>query len=276
MKNFQLLALTVACVRSELVVPGFSNKFYPSYGYTGSRILETNYSSNQYTDAVWTQIASLNPSGGIYVADTHRHSVIYVNATKKYRAFPSEGSLYAGHSGLSGHRDGSLSSSMFNGPKGVAYFEKDGQRYLYVADTGNHCIRRIDIDSGRITTVAGIPGVAGHRDGDGRKALFNGPSSIGVDAAGLVFVLDNRKAVRKITMNDEFSDGVVQVESLVGGACRSVDTTTYYETVVVRTVRCQTGWTASSAGSSDAVESWTWPDVCLGNSVTCSTRYDEL
>ena len=276
MKNFTLLALSAACVGAELVKPGFSNKFYPAYGYSGSRILETNYTSNEYSDSKWTQIAALDPTGGIYLADTLRHAIVYVNATQKYRSYMTEGSSVAGHVDLAGHRDGTLSSTMFNGPKGVAFFESQGKRFLYVADTGNHCIRRIDITEGTVSTIAGMPGIAGHRDGDGRKALFKNPTSIGVDSSGLVLVLDDRKVVRMIRTNDDSSDGVVQVDSLVGGACRTRYTETIYETVMVRTVRCQTGWTASSEGSSDVVDTWVWPNVCLGNSVTCSTRYDEL
>ena len=273
--NFFLLAFSVACARAraDLVTPGFSNPVYSAYGYQGSRLLESDYVKNPFADVLWTQTASVDIHGGIYMADSNRHAIIFVNATQKYRSFPSEGSVIAGDSTRSGYRDGTLSTSLLNSPKGVAYFETAANKYLFVSDTGNHCIRRIDITKGIVQTIAGMAGESGHRDGEGRKALFNMPTSLGVDPiTGLVFVLDNRETVRMLNITETG----VQVDTLVGGACRVIETTTSYETILSRTVRCQTGWTASSPGSSDAVSRWAWPVTCLGNSVTCSNRYDEL
>ena len=273
MKKFLAAAFAPACFKSELIIPGFTNPFYPAFGYTGSRLLETNHESNAYSDVTWTQTASIDPNGGIFIADTRRHAIIFVNSTQSYRDFPSEGVIFAGQSNAQGYRDGTLLTSLLNGPKGVANFESPTNKYLYISDTSNHCIRRIDIGAGSIETIAGIPGQSGFRDGDGRKALFNDPTSIGVDpTTGLVFVLDNRAAIRMLNI----TDSGVFVDTLVGGACRALSTDTVYETIVVRTVRCQTGWTVSSPGSSDIVNRWEWPETCLGNSVTCSTRYDEL
>jgi len=51
-----------------------------------------------------------------------------------------------------GLRDGDLSEARFRAPRGMV-FGPDG--ILYVADTGNHAIRRIDLDSNRVSTIAG-------------------------------------------------------------------------------------------------------------------------
>ena len=57
---------------------------------------------------------------------------------------------------------------------------------MYVADTGNHKIRKID-PSGNVTTFAGS-GSAGSTDGQGTSAKFKSPSGVAVDSSGNVYV----------------------------------------------------------------------------------------
>ena len=54
-------------------------------------------------------------------------------------------------SGLPGHADGAPGQARFRGAQGLAFLGSS----LYVADTGNHLIRRIALPSGEVTTVAG-------------------------------------------------------------------------------------------------------------------------
>jgi DNA-binding beta-propeller fold protein YncE len=85
-----------------------------------------------------------------------------------------------------GHRDGELAVAQFNNPRQLL-FDPDGN--LYIADTGNHCIRRITIDN-MVETVVGVPGQAGFRDGGKDDALFNSPWGLGVGRDGTVYVGD--------------------------------------------------------------------------------------
>lgn len=55
--------------------------------------------------------------------------------------------------GEPGDADGDYTSASFRAPQGIAY-SRD-QRLLYIADTGNHLIRRVDLGSRAVTTVAG-------------------------------------------------------------------------------------------------------------------------
>src|SRR5688572_30090337 len=71
----------------------------------------------------------------------------------------------AGRSGI-GSEDGPAADARFNQPRGLA---RDSFGVLYVADTGNHTIRRIGAD-GVVTTLAGRAGVAGSADGAGATA----------------------------------------------------------------------------------------------------------
>lgn len=90
-----------------------------------------------------------------------------------------------------GLRDGVGDAARFQHPLGVAWHGG----YVYVADTYNHAIRRIDSLTGDVRTVAG-QGDAGMQDGRGRDARFYEPS--GLSAAGdRLYVADtNNHAIR--------------------------------------------------------------------------------
>lgn len=97
-----------------------------------------------------------------------------------------------------GHRDGRLENAQFRNPSQI-YCDSDGN--IFVADCGNHCIRRITPE-GMVETVLGIPGVSGWRDGGKDDALFNGPTGIGISNDGSVYVADwGNGRVRKMTIN---------------------------------------------------------------------------
>jgi len=82
---------------------------------------------------------------------------------------------------------------------------------VYVADKGNHTIRRITPD-GTVTTFAGLAGVSGFNvNGQGSAARFSGPSAVTLDHAGNVYVTESvNSRIRKITpqgMVSTFSGG---------------------------------------------------------------------
>ncbi len=83
-----------------------------------------------------------------------------------------------------GRVDGPALQASFNTPSGIA---ADAQGNLYVADTGNHAIRRIGTD-GQVTTLAG--GEQGYADGPAAQARFDAPMGIAVDTQGQVYVAD--------------------------------------------------------------------------------------
>lgn len=74
----------------------------------------------------------------------------------------------------------------------------DGKGNIYVADTGNHLIRKIT-RAGVITTLAGTMGAGiAYADGTGTTAKFRWPTGIAIDSAGNVYVADSI-TIRKIT-----------------------------------------------------------------------------
>ena len=115
----------------------------------------------------------------------------------------------------SGSVDGIGSAARFFQPEGLAV---DGAGNIYVADSYNHTIRKID-SSGRVTTLAGFAGSSGSTDGQGSEARFFFPSGIAVGAGGTIYVTDTYNyTVRKIT-----AGGLVSTLAGSPGAYGSTD-----------------------------------------------------
>ena len=104
-------------------------------------------------------------------------------------------STLAGFAGA-GSSDGVGPEAQFFAPSDVAV---DGSGNCYVADTGNHIIRKIS-PAGVTTTIAGFPGSPGAADGSNGVARFNAPRSITVDGLGNLFVADSdNDTIRMLT-----------------------------------------------------------------------------
>lgn len=97
-----------------------------------------------------------------------------------------------------GFRDGPLEVAQFKEPNQIM---SDSDGNIYVADRGNHCIRRITPDK-MVETVLGVPGKSGYKDGGKEEALFNNPTGIGIGTDNSVYVGDcGNKRVRKLSIN---------------------------------------------------------------------------
>lgn len=85
----------------------------------------------------------------------------------------------------------------FNGPKGIRC---DRQGNIYVVDTENHAIRRIDVTTSVVTTVAGGRKGADGDGGDAREAGLDRPHGCVIDAEGNLYIADSSNhRVRKVT-----------------------------------------------------------------------------
>jgi alpha-tubulin suppressor-like RCC1 family protein/sugar lactone lactonase YvrE len=135
-------------------------------------------------------------------------SAASVASTAITLTIPFEFTTLAG-SGNAGATDATGSAAEFNAPRSAAL---DSAGNLYVADMGNHTIRKIT-PAGVVTTFAGS-GVAGSTDDTGTAASFNTPRGVAVDSAGTVYVSDSgNHKIRKIT-----SAGVVTTLAGSGAA----------------------------------------------------------
>ena len=105
--------------------------------------------------------------------------------------------LVAGQLGGIGNADGVGAAARFNNPRALAY---DGGN-LYVTDQQNHCIRKIDVTTGAVSTIAGSALQKGTADGVGAAARFNHPFGLAADGAGNLYVADmNNDTIRKIVL----------------------------------------------------------------------------
>src|SRR2546427_800583 len=98
----------------------------------------------------------------------------------------------AGPLGGPGYSDGTGSTARLNNPRGVTV---DIAGNVYVADTGNHTIRKVSPD-GAVTTLAGkflmtLDGpMGGSADGIGLAARFNYPTGVALDQEDNAYVAD--------------------------------------------------------------------------------------
>lgn len=129
---------------------------------------------------------AINTAGDIYVADEN-HCIRKISPV-------GEVTTIAG-SGISGYADGAGTSAIFSSPSGISI---DIAGNLYVADSGNHRIRKIS-PIGVVTTLAGS-GIIGYANGKVMEASFNTPNGVAVDLAGNVYVADSgNHRIRKIS-----------------------------------------------------------------------------
>lgn len=109
--------------------------------------------------------------GRLFIADTNHNRIVVADA--------QTGAVHAVFgNGQRGFQDGSAQTARFQQPQGMAYDVRT--ETLYVADTENHAIRRIDITTGNVTTVAGIGSISDPYDypgaeGPGKETALNSP-----------------------------------------------------------------------------------------------------
>jgi sugar lactone lactonase YvrE len=132
---------------------------------------------------------ALDQSGNLFVADG--------GIGKIYKISPAGTvSLFAGDGNPLVYADGAGSASSFNEIGNLAI---DPHGNIYVADAGNHVIRKIT-PAGLVSTFAGTPQTAGYLDGKSSAAQFNSPKAVAVDPSGNVYVADSgNNLIRKIT-----------------------------------------------------------------------------
>lgn len=119
-----------------------------------------------------------------------------------FAQYPAMVKQYAG-TNIEGYKDENAAKAQFRSP---AYVAVDAEGNIYVSDSKNHLIRKIDKD-GQVTTVAGklteIDAYGhysgGFADGEVKNAMFNEPQGIAVAKNSVIYVADSKNgAIRKI------------------------------------------------------------------------------
>ncbi len=135
---------------------------------------------------------AIDEQGHVYIADTMNHRIRKVDAHSGFITTIAG----TGQKRWSGD-GGPAVSAAFNEPTALALDQKGR---LYIADQSNHRVRRLDLDTGIITTVAGT-GEAGY-SGDGmpaHEAALSGPSGLAIGADGTLYIADTFNGrIRKV------------------------------------------------------------------------------
>lgn len=147
------------------------------------------------------------PDGNLYASDTS--TILRITPQGQITTI-------AGAFNQTGSADGVGTAARFSGVGGIA---ADTQGNLFIADIGNHTIRRID-PSGNVTTYAGQAGVSGNADGSLQNARFRLPSALKFDdSSGKLYVTDRAGGIRVI-YNGTVST-VIPVQQLYKDLCGS-------------------------------------------------------
>lgn len=143
------------------------------------------------------------PGGVLYVADTGNHCIRMIAANGAVTTLAGDlGSAddislsYGAITCVPVQLDGTGAAARFNGPSGITYAPAG---HLYVSDTGNQIIRRVNLN-GAVTAVAGKAGAWGSADGNGADARFNTPMGLCMGADGNLYIADSMNhAIRCMT-----------------------------------------------------------------------------
>jgi ATP-dependent protease HslVU (ClpYQ) peptidase subunit len=147
-----------------------------------------------FADGIGTEAKFNNPTrvavdatGNVYVSDDNNN---------KIRKITPAGTVTTLAGSTRGSEDGSATTAQFGYLYGLAV---DRVGNVYVADTGNHRIRKIT-PSGTVSTLVGSK--PGFEDGSITVAKFNSPKGVALDAAGNVYVADSENnKIRKISQD---------------------------------------------------------------------------
>lgn len=156
--------------------------------------------------------AVVDSQDNLFVSDQSNHTIRKITPDGWVTTFAGTGNY--------GAIDGPGATAQFYYPAGMAI---DSNDILYVADYGNHKIRKITPD-GIVSTLAGT-GEMGAANGTTETAQFNGPTGVGVDSQGTVFVADYyNHSIRKITTSGQVTtlagNGTIGHEDGIGESAR--------------------------------------------------------
>lgn len=183
--------------------------------YGGNGILGFGGDGEPATNAMLREPTgtALDATGNLYITEEYNNRVRRIDAATGIISTIA-GSGAGGYGGDGGN---ALSAAMEQ-PAGLCV---DKWNNIYIADRGNHRIRRVDAGSGIITTVAGN-GLSGY-GGDGgvaTAAMLSSPMGVCTDTAGNLYIADkDNNAVRRV----QLSTGIISTVAGTGAADYSGD-----------------------------------------------------
>ena len=179
--------------------------------------------------AITITIVALESSGNMFIADSENHLIRKIDQFGIITTFAGSTTKLCSADGLGAEATNSCNGSYsgdggpaidaaLHTPKGIKL--DPTERSLLICDSGNHAIRKIDLITGIITTIAGN-GTSGF-SGDGGKAKnaqLHLPRGIALSPSGDLFVADSfNHVIRKISARDQIISTVAGVPTQPGGS----------------------------------------------------------
>ena len=154
-----------------------------TFGGTGTREPTPNGAPLNGTPLNGPRAMALDPAGNLYLALREGNAIYRIDLAAETIHHVAG----TGEQGYTGDGGPALEATLA-GPKGLAY-APDGA--LYIADTENHVIRRINVDTGIITTALGTGERGDGPEPEPRQCKLNRPHGIWIDANGVLYVGDS-------------------------------------------------------------------------------------
>lgn len=212
----------------------------PSNSQLRTNINNTNSLNNGF---------NLAPDGSLLQLNSYGHNVRIWNRSGSNAVYFSQFiqsdriSTVGGDWSSLGASDGPALTARMNYPNAAKIYDNGGSLEIFIADTMNHCIRKID-SAGNMTTVLGLCGVAGDPGNNVAEAAarFDRPRGLAIDSRGNLFISDyqndhiwywNRTASPVSIGSVSVNPGFIAVVSCIGGTAGSAS-----ESVLTSSARC--------------------------------------
>ncbi len=152
-------------------------------------------------------------NGHLYAADTFCFRIVELNTTTW------AATTLAGSTSACAYADGPASQAAFSYAGSLT---GDGLGNLYIIDSGSSfcsgsgdTVRKLDLSTMLVSTIAGTPGVLGSADGIGAAASFHYPGIVTYDGVGNLFIVDGDYTIRRLALAN---DAVTTVLGVAGQA----------------------------------------------------------
>lgn len=173
---------------------------------------------------IWFPVGiSADVNGNVYLSDNVNHRIRKINTSGIINTVAGNGSP-----GYNGDGIAATSASLYNPWEAIA----DANGNIYIADFYNYCIRRVDGNTGIISTYAGSPTFSGYAgdNGPATSAIMNAPTGLCFDNNGNVVIVDAyNNIIRKIVpvvFQEDYASNIpiigagCDVSAFVGGTVR--------------------------------------------------------